>query len=92
MAPKANDGLQSVAEPGQESQNSQASEPGGKKPVKAGKLPPPGKDLERCSHTFQGRQACLEKCLGKGKPSWPTLFTKKAWKGSKKMKPPPRGG
>ena len=50
MAPKASDGLQSVAEPGQESQNSQASEPGGKKPVKAGKLPPPGKEVWKDVH------------------------------------------
>ena len=48
MAPKASDGLQSVAEPGQESQRSQASEPGGKKPVKVGKL---GKEVWKDVHT-----------------------------------------
>ena len=79
MAPKASDGLQSVAEPGQESHRSQASEPGGKKPVKAG-LPPPGKEVWKDVHTQ------VMKLSKEGKPALRNAWEKASQAGSQQAK------
>ena len=79
MAPKASDGLQSVAEPGQESQTSEASEPGTKKPVKAGKLP-------HLVRRFEDVYTQVMKLPKEGKPALRNAWEKASQAGSQQAK------